>query len=149
MDAARGATVRHELFHASQTHALQLPQALLRRNFLNSYGVWAFPPMVLQMTSLAVALAYGAASALVFAIAGEGVAVAAGPSGSPAALDASASLRSLVVLVGVGSGLIALLVLVRFVAGYQLRRERPSFPLSPFPADARPRRPSSTPSCST
>ena len=85
--------------------------ALLKRNFLATFAVWRFPPMILAFTSAVVAAASALIAAAVFAAAGSRVVSSSGPAGSSARGDASDALSMLSALVGGCAFAIVLVVL--------------------------------------
>ena len=85
--------------------------ALLKRNFLATFAVWRFPPMVLALTSAVVAAASALVAAAAFAAAGTRVVSSSGPAGSSARGDAGDALSMLSALVGGGSFVLVLVVL--------------------------------------
>jgi hypothetical protein len=77
--------------------------AVLKRNFLATYAVWSFPPMVLAFTSAVAAGGAALFATAAFAAAGCRVVSSSGPVGSAARGDASDALGMLSALVGGGS----------------------------------------------
>jgi hypothetical protein len=85
--------------------------AVLKRNFLATYAVWSFPPMVLAFTSAVAAGGAALIATAAFAAAGSRVVSSSGPVGSAARGDASDALGMLSALVGGGSFVLVLVVL--------------------------------------
>lgn len=81
--------------------------ALLSRNALNTYAVWAFPSNILAFTALAVGLSWAALMALMYLAVGSAM-VSSSPQTSHA--DASAALSTLAAAVAGGSFALALVV---------------------------------------
>ena len=107
----RFATIRVAATGQAFMDAARDQVALLKRNFLATFAVWRFPPMVLAFTSAVAAAGSALIAAAAFAAAGSRVVSSAGPAGSTARGDASDALAMLSALVGGASFALVLVVL--------------------------------------
>ena len=107
----RFATIRVAATGQSFMDAAHDQVALLKRNFLATFAVWRFPPMILAFTSAVMAAASALIAVAIFAAAGSRVVSSSGPAGSSTRGDASDALSMLSALVGGCAFAIVLVVL--------------------------------------
>jgi hypothetical protein len=111
----RFATVRLAITGEEFMTAARSVTALLARHSLSAYGVWSFPPMVLTLTSLALAAGYAGLTLLVYGAAGARVVATSGAPGSEAHGDAQVTLQLMTLSVA-GGALALVLVVCLFVS---------------------------------